>query len=100
MKKPPYITHYLFLRDLIALDEVCSLEDKKIYLTSRLSNTKLDLKERGLEFVEDIEYNNSKYATYKPYKLLQTKENLERAKKVLASYETPKVLEFVAYLQR
>lgn len=93
--KPPYISHYLFLRDLIHKGSVSSIDDKREYLTSRLSNVKLDLKKRGLKFVEDIEYKNSKYATYKPYKLIPSEANIAKAKEVLESLGTVKIKEFL-----
>lgn len=98
MKKPPLVSHYLILRDLINGIDVRTYSDIVIYLTSRIENIKVDLVKNGIQFIEDIT-RESKYSTYKPYILYPSEENIQKAKKLLKTYETKEVLLFLEQKQ-
>ena len=98
MKKPPYISHYLVLKDLIAGIDVRAKSDTIFYLTSRIENIKVDLVKDSIEFIEDISKKTT-YSHYKPYLLVPSESNLNKAKKVLKRYETKKVLDFISRKQ-
>lgn len=93
-KKPNFISHYLVLRDLIDGVDVRSKNDVIFYLTSRIENIKLYLKEMGLLFDEDAK-SYSTYSDYKPYILLQSEANIKKAYSLLDSLETKEILEFL-----
>ncbi len=95
MKKPPFTSHYLVLKDLIDGIDVRTYSDVVVYLTARIENIKSDLVKEGIEFIEDIT-KESKYSTYKPYILYPSIENIQRAKKLLEQYETEAILEFLS----
>lgn len=95
MRKPPFISHYLLLRDLLDGVDVRQKDERGNYLTSRLANIKLDLTREGIEF-EDGVTSKSKYSYFKEYKLIQTPSNLQRAKEVLTKYETKAIKDFLA----
>ena len=88
MKKPPYISHYLVLKDLINKVDVRRVNDSIVYLVSRIENIKLWLKSRGIEFIENAT-SNSRFATYKPYILVDNEVNMKRAKELLKGFEPP-----------
>lgn len=94
MRKPPFISHYLVLKDLIDGIDVRQYSDTVVYLTSRIENIKSDLVRHGILFIEDIS-RESKYSYYKPYILFPSYVNLKRAKELLEQYETNDVLEFI-----
>jgi len=98
MKKPPYVSHYLVLKDLIDGIDVRQYSDVVMYLTTRIENIKVDLIKNGIEFVEDIT-RASKYSTYKPYILYPSIENINKAKKLLELYKTDEVLKFLELKQ-
>lgn len=98
MRKPPYISHYLVLKDLIAGVDVRIYSDTIVYLTSRIENIKMDLLKDGVQFIDDIS-KESKYSYYKPYILLPTKENIIIAEEVLIKYATSEVLDFLEVKQ-
>lgn len=98
MKKPPFISHYLTLKDLIAGVDVRAKSDIIFYLTSRIENIKCDLVKDGIEFIEDISEETT-YSHYKPYLLVPSESNINKAKKVLKRYETKKVLDFISQKQ-
>ena len=95
MKKPPYISHYLVLKDLLDGVDVRQYSDTVVYLTSRIENIKLDITKHGVEFIEDIT-KESRYAHYKPYIILPSEDNLGRAKELLERYKTDEVIDFLA----
>ena len=94
MKKPPYISHYLVLIDLLNNVDVRQFSDNIVYLTARIENIKTNLKKDGLEFIEDIS-KQSRYSHYKLYILEPTVDNINKAKKLLKKYATNKVLLFL-----
>ncbi|ADG92280.1 hypothetical protein Arnit_0615 [Arcobacter nitrofigilis DSM 7299] len=94
MKKPPYVSHYLVLKDLIDGVDVRRYSDTITYLTSRIENIKVDLIKNGIAFVEDIT-RESKYSTYKPYILYPSLQNMQKAKELLDIYGTKEVLRFL-----
>ncbi len=94
MKKPPFISHYLVLKDLIAGLDVREKSDIIFYLTSRIENIKLDLVKDGIEFIEDISKETT-YSHYKPYLLVDCENNMNKARKLLESYSTKEVLKFL-----
>ena len=94
MKKPKFVSHYLVLKDLLNYVDVREKSDIIFYLTARIENIKMDLVKQGLEFVEDAT-KESTYSHYKPYILVSTTDNLNRAKKLLESYTTDDVLSFL-----
>ena len=96
MKKPPYVSHYLVLKDLIDGIDVRRYSDSIVYLTSRIENIKVDLVKNQIEFVEDIS-RESKYSYYKPYILFPSEDNIKRAKELLMQYETGEVLDFLEH---
>lgn len=98
IKKPPFISHYLILKDLIAGVDVRAKSDIIFYLTSRIENIKCDLLKDGIEFIEDISKETT-YSHYKPYLLVPSESNINKAKKVLKRYETKKVLDFISQKQ-
>ena len=98
MKKPPYVSHYLVLKDLIDGVDVRQYSDVVMYLTTRIENIKVDLVKNGIEFIEDIT-RVSKYSTYKPYILYPSIENINKAKKLLELYKTDEVLKFLELKQ-
>ena len=95
MKKPPYVSHYLVLKDLLAGVDVRRYSDTVVYLTSRIENIKCELVKNGVSFIEDIS-RESNYAHYKPYILQPTADNLNRAKELLERYKTDEVINFLA----
>lgn len=94
MKKPPYTSHYLVLKDLIDGVDVRQYSDTIVYLTARIENIKVDLVKEGVAFIEDIS-RESRYSHYKPYILQPTTDNLNRAKKLLENYGTDEILAFL-----
>lgn len=94
MKKPPYVSHYLVLNDLLEGVDVRQYSDTVVYLTSRIENIKRDLVLEGVEFIENIT-RESKYSTYKPYILNPTIENIKKANELLEQYATDEVLLFL-----
>ena len=94
MRKPPYVSHYLVLSDLLNNVDVRQYSDRIVYLTSRIENIKTALKKDGLEFIEDAS-KDSRYSHYKPYILEPTVNNLNNAKKLLKRYATDGVLSFL-----
>ena len=92
--KPPFISHYLILIDLLAGKDVRMYSDSIYYLTSRIENIKLDLVKQGLEFIEDVKKETS-YSYYKPYILVPSDDNIKKAKELMARYGTKEVLEFL-----
>lgn len=99
MKKPSYVSHYLVLNDLIKGIDVREKVDFIYYLTSRIENIKGDLVKEGIKFQEDISKETS-YSYYKPYILFPSKENIQRAEKLLERYSTNEILEFLETKQR
>lgn len=93
--KPPFFSHYLVLKDLIAGIDVRKYPDTIYYNTSRIENIKNDLSNKGILFDEDATAQ-SRYSYYKPYIIIRTKDNLELAEETLKQYATKKVLEFIA----
>lgn len=96
MRKPPYISHYLVLKDLLDGIDVRQFSDTIVYLTSRIENIKVDLGKDGVLFIEDVS-RESKYSHYKPYILYPSTENINHAKKVLERYTTNEVIEFLEH---
>lgn len=94
MKKPPYVSHYLVLNDLLEGVDVRQYSDTVVYLTSRIENIKRDLVLEDIEFIENIT-RESKYSTYKPYILNPTIENIKKANELLEQYSTDEVLQFL-----
>lgn len=94
MKKPPYISHYLVLLDLINGIDVKEKVDFIYYLCSRIENIKSDLKKEGIEFLDD-EYKETAYSRYKLYILAPTKENIDKVKNLLERYGTEEVINFL-----
>jgi hypothetical protein len=82
------------LKDLLDNIDVRQQSDIIVYLTSRIENIKVDLVKNGIEFVDDI-VRESRYSTYKPYILLPTQKNINKAKKLLDRYATRDVMQFI-----
>jgi len=93
-KKPKYISHYLVLKDLIDGIDVRQHSDVVHYLTSRIENIKLDFVNQGLLFDEEAK-EKSRYSYYKPYLLIQSNENIGRAKEMLKNYATDEIISFL-----
>jgi len=93
MSKPPFVSHFLVLRDLVQGIDPRQYSDKVRYLTSRIENIKCDLVGRGLEFREETK--KSSHSFYKPYYLKETAENMELAEQLLEEYYTKKVKVFL-----
>ena len=96
MNKPNYISRYLVLRDLIKKENVREHNPKIVYLTSRIENVKLELKEAGLKFDERAKAFGI-YASYKPYILINDADNMKLAEALLKEYSTPKIKAFLQY---
>lgn len=94
MRKPPYLSHYLVLKDLIDGIDVRRYSDINTYLTSRIENIKCDLVKYGIKFIEDVS-EESRYSHYKPYILFPSFENIQRAKELLKIFGTDEVLAFI-----
>jgi hypothetical protein len=94
IKKPPFISHYLVLRDLIDGIDVRSKNDSIFYFTSRIENIKLYLKEMGLQFDENAKAYST-FSDYKPYILMQNESNIKKAYSLLEQLETKEILEFL-----
>jgi len=94
LKKPPFTSHYLVLKDLIVGVDVRQHSDVVHYLTSRIENIKNDFVNQGLLFDEDAK-EKSRYSYYKPYLLIQSRDNLDLAEQILTRYGTDKVIEFL-----
>ncbi len=92
--KPKYISHYLVLKDLIDGVDVRKYSDNIVYLCSRIENIKNDLKNRGLHF-DETAVSSSRYSHYKPYILMQDKNNIELAKTILEELKTDKIITFI-----
>ena len=98
IKKPPFISHYLVLRDLIDGIDVRSKNDSIFYFTSRIENIKLYLKEMGLQFDENAKAYST-FSDYKPYILMQNESNIKNAYSLLERLETKEILEFIEILE-
>ncbi len=98
MKKPPFVSHYLVLRDLIDGVDVRSKNDSIFYFTSRIENIKLYLKEIGLQFDENAKAYST-FSDYKPYVLIQNESNIKRAYEILDRLESKDILEFIEILE-
>ena len=98
IKKPPFISHYLVLRDLIDGVDVRSKNDNIFYFTSRIENIKLYLKEIGLQFDENAKAYST-FSDYKPYVLIQNELNIKRAYEILDRFESKEILEFIEILE-
>ena len=98
IKKPPFISHYLVLRDLIDGVDVRSKNDSIFYFTSRIENIKLYLKEMGLQFDENAKAYST-FSDYKPYVLIQNELNIKRAYEILDRFESKEILEFIEILE-
>ena len=98
IKKPPFISHYLVLRDLIDGVDVRSKNDSIFYFTSRIENIKLYLKEIGLQFDENAKAYST-FSDYKPYVLIQNELNIKRAYEILDRFESKEILEFIEILE-
>jgi len=96
VKKPPFISHYLVLQDLINGIDVRIYNDSIVYLVSRIENIKVWLKKQGIEFIEDA-VSPSRFANYKPYILINTSENMKRAEELLENLETQQILDFIEF---
>jgi len=96
MNKPNFISRYLVLRDLIDGVNVRQYNDSIVYLTSRIENIKLELKDAGLRFDERATAFGM-YAPYKPYILIDDEDNMKLAKALLERYTTPKIEAFLQY---
>lgn len=94
MRKPNFVSHYLVLSDLLNDVDVREKSDIIFYLTARIENIKLDLVKQGIMFIEDAS-KESRYSHYKPYILVNTDDNINRAKKLLESYASDEVLSFL-----
>ncbi len=99
MSKPNFVSHYLVLRDLLRNIDVRAKSDIIFYLTSRIENIKVDLVKQGVLFIEDAS-KESTYSYYKPYILVATTDNLNRAKELLESYASDNVLSFLENKQK
>ena len=97
IKKPPFISHYLVLRDLIDGIDVRSKNDSIFYFTSRIENIKLYLKEIGLEFDENAKAYST-FSDYKPYVLMQNETNIKKAYEILDRFESKEILDFIEIL--
>ncbi len=98
IKKPPFISHYLVLRDLIDGIDPRSKNDNIFYFTSRVENIKLYLKEIGLQFDENAKAYST-FSDYKPYVLIQNELNIKRAYEILDRFESKEILEFIEILE-
>ena len=98
IKKPPFISHYLVLRDLIDGIDPRSKNDNIFYFTSRIENIKLYLKEIGLQFDENAKAYST-FSDYKPYVLIQNELNIKRAYEILDRFESKEILEFIEILE-
>ena len=98
IKKPPFVSHYLVLRDLIDGVDVRSKNDNIFYFTSRIENIKLYLKEIGLQFDENAKAYST-FSDYKPYVLIQNELNIKRAYEILDRFESKEILEFIEILE-
>ena len=95
MRKPPFISHYLVLKDLIKGIDPRVKSPKIDYLCSRIENIKNHFKTKdGLRFDENAKAYG-KYAPYKPYILIDDKENIELAHILLKRYKTDNVIQFL-----
>ena len=94
IKKPPFVSHYLVLRDLIDGIDPRSKNDNIFYFTSRIENIKLYLKEIGLQFDENAKAYST-FSDYKPYVLIQNELNIKRAYEILDRFESKEILEFL-----
>lgn len=97
--KPPFVSHYLILIDLLSGKDVRMYSDNIYYLTSRIENIKLYLAKQGLEFIEDVKKETS-YSYYKPYILVPSDSNITKAKELLERYRTKEVLDFLENSKR
>ena len=96
IRKPPFLSHYLVLRDLLDGVDVREKNDVIFYLTSRIENNKCDLVKDGIEFIEDISKETT-YSHYKPYILKPTENNIFKAKKLLDRFTSKEVLNFLEF---
>lgn len=93
MKKPPYISHYLVLRDLLNGVNVKNVPSIH-YLCSSIRNIKYDIKKEDIEFLEN-KYMETTYSHYKLYLLVPTEENIKKSKSLLKKYATKEVIAFL-----
>ena len=93
--KPRGVSHFLFLKDLIAGVDPRTKAPKIDYFCSRIENIKSHLKIKyGLRFNEDAT-SWGVYTPYKPYILIDDKENMRLAHSLLDMYGTDEVKKFL-----
>jgi hypothetical protein len=85
MKKPKHLSHYLIITALIN-DEPVSTADSQMFYTARIENIITEFRDTGILFQEDAKAT-SKFSWYKPYKLVQTDQNLLNAIALQNSYK-------------
>ena len=85
MRKPKHLSHYLIITALIN-DEPVSTADSQMFYTARIENIITEFRDAGILFIEDAKAT-SKYSWYKPYKLVQTDDNLLRAIELQNKYK-------------
>lgn len=85
MRKPTHLSHYLIVTALINGERVTTADSQAFY-TSRIENIISEFRSEGISFQEDVK-ENSRFSWYKPYVLVQTKENFERAKELQDRYQ-------------
>lgn len=87
MKKPPYKSHFLTMDALIKGEDVNGKNGYDTFMCSRISNVISDFRKDGILIDESVR-EKSAYSDFKPYRLIQKKENIAKAKDVRDKYKS------------
>jgi ABC-type uncharacterized transport system ATPase subunit len=87
MRKLPYISHFLTMDALVKGEEVNGKNGYDKFMCSRISNVISDFRKDGV-LIDESATEKSAYSHYKPYRLIQTKENIAKAEEVRDKYKS------------
>ncbi len=93
MKKPPFLSHLLIGKALLEKRPVSTSLGVDHFFVRRIENIISEYRKEGVLFDEQAT-EESRYSWYKPYRIIDTPENVERLKN-LVDYFRSKVDSFI-----
>lgn len=87
MSKLPYESHYLAITALIEGRPLNGKNGYDEFRCSRMSNIISDFRRDGL-LIDEKAIARSSYSHFKPYRLIQSADNLQRAKEIQEKYKS------------
>lgn len=87
MKKPPYLSHLLIGEALLEKRPVSTSLGVDQFFVRRVENIISEYRKAGVLFDEQAT-EESRYSWYKPYRLIETPENIERVKNLVAYFRS------------